>query len=210
WSVYRRALQCNQMIKKLTVTGVIGACVCIYECSTPVVTKHVAGDSVACVDHSSLILWGTAWRSNQKEPERRRSIARQAITNFFTTNFAIAPDSILEQIQGRDPVALSDTEILNFAQTSTHKWRQIVLIRVEELGPLIVIYPSPILWEGGTETRMRIRVLDIAPPALKTDVSLHRRDTGAFVLRGTGSLNHDLEFTLKEVFGEKCESRQIR
>lgn len=197
------------MIKKLTVTGVIGACVCIYECSTPVVTKHVAGDSVACVDHSSLILWGTAWRSNQKEPEKRRSIARQAITDFFSSHFAVAPESILEQIHGRDPLTLSDAEILNFAQTSTRKWKVIVLIRVEELGPLILIYPSPILWEGGTETRMRIRVLNIAPPALKMDASVHRKDTGAFVLRGTGALDQDIALTLKEVFKETCKPGRV-
>lgn len=197
------------MIKKGTLTGVISACVCIYGCSAPVVTKHVAGDTVACVESSSLILWGTAWRSNQKEPEKRRSIARQAITDFFTTNFAIAPDSILEQIQNRDPLTLSDAEIVNFAQTSTRKWKEIVIIRVEELGPLILVYPSPILWEGGTETKMRIRVLNIAPPALKMDASVHRKDTGAFVLRGTGALDQDIALTLKEVFKETCKPGRV-
>lgn len=149
---------------------------------------------------SALILWGTVWRTNQKEKQLREEKASQAISQFFKTRSCYEKTTILRTFDGRDPVALSDIELIDIARSSPDRNDKIVLLRVEELGPLLLFYLSPILWEGGSEAVIRVRVLDVNSGALEHDVDIHRRNTGAFVLRGTTHLEEDLKAALDQLF----------
>jgi hypothetical protein len=59
-----------------------------------------------------------------------------------------------------------------------------------------------ILWEGGTEVVLRFKVLIINTSALETDIAIQCKDSGAFVLKGTKTLEQDLQAELSFVFGE--------
>jgi hypothetical protein len=59
-----------------------------------------------------------------------------------------------------------------------------------------------ILWEGGTEVVLRIKVLNINTSALEMDIAIHWKDSGAFVLKGTKTFEQDLQAELSFVFGE--------
>ncbi|MBL8021201.1 MAG: hypothetical protein JNM27_16145 [Leptospirales bacterium] len=107
---------------------------------------------------------------------------------------------MLDTIGGRPALELSDIEMADEALNQSAN--RVIQIRVEELGPLLIIHPSPILWEGGSETRLRARIIELPSGKLRTDIALHRRDTGAFVLRGAGALDRDLMAGLQEIFGD--------
>lgn len=149
---------------------------------------------------NAIVLWGTAWRMNQKEMQLREQKASQAISQFFGTRSCYAKTTVLRNISGHDPVSLSDIEAIEFVSALPDHYHKIILLRIEELGPLLIFYLSPILWEGGSEAVFRVRILDVNSRSLESDVTMHRRDTGAFVLRGTKHLEDDLEAALGQVF----------
>jgi hypothetical protein len=57
-----------------------------------------------------------------------------------------------------------------------------------------------ILWEGGTDIALRIRLLDVATASLESDLAMHWTKGGAFVLRGTSALEDDLVAALSSAF----------
>ena len=162
--------------------------------SKPPLCQAQSGQEIA------LVLWGTAWRDNQKEPRLREEMASKAIAEFFSGRSCYAKATILRSIAGREAVTLSDVDALKFASTLPEKYSRVIMLRVEELGPLLIFYLSPILWEGGTEVVLRVRVLDTGASALDSDLAIHWKKTGAFVLKGTKSLEQDLQSALAVIF----------
>lgn len=177
----------------------------IFACSVPQTKIHRSGKEFLCgnAEERVLVLWGTAWRLDQKEREDRRQKASQGITDFFAHQKCFSSVEIRPEISGEEPMLLSDTEISRLASTNENAVDTVILIRVEELGPLLIFYLSPILWEGGSEVVVSIRVLDLKTQQLVAHTHVQRRDTGAFILRGTGNLSQDLEKLLEDVFKRK-------
>ena len=176
-------------------------------CAATRVTTHVVGNrpplcQAQATSQTALILWGTAWRENQKEVALREEMASRAITRYFNTSLCFSKVEVLKSAAGREAVGLSDAEALKFVASTGGRYDKVILVRVEELGPLVIIYLSPILWEGGTEVVLRVRVLNVNTSALETDVAVHWKNSGAFVLKGTKTLERDLQAALASVFGE--------
>ncbi|TMG72803.1 MAG: hypothetical protein E6H75_14770 [Betaproteobacteria bacterium] len=173
-------------------------------CATTQFTTHASGfKTPLCrsqAGQSALVLWGTAWRDDQKEAHAREEMASRAISRFFGSSSCYAKVAVLRSAADRDAMTLSDAEALKFAATLPERHAKIVLLRVEELGPFIVIYLSPILWSGGTEVVLRIRVLDAGSGALETDLDARWSYGGAFYLRGARALEQDLQTALGSVF----------
>ena len=176
-------------------------------CATTQVTTHVVGNKHAsckaqATAQTVLILWGTAWRDNQKEVALREKMASQGIAQYFKTSSCFSNVEVLKVAAGREAVGLSDAEALKFAISTGGHYGKVIFVRVEELGPLVIIHPSPILWEGGTEVVLRIRVLNVHSLVLETDIAIHWKNSGAFVLKGTKTLEQDIQAALASVFGE--------
>jgi hypothetical protein len=174
-------------------------------CATTQVTIHVVGNrpplcQAQATSQEALILWGTAWRENQKEVALREEMASRAIAQYFNVSSCYSKVEVLKLAAGREAVGLSDAEALKFALSTGKRYGKVILVRVEELGPLVIIYPSPVLWEGGTEVALRVRMLNAHTSALETDITIHWKDSGAFVLKGTKTLEQDLQAALASVF----------
>lgn len=129
-------------------------------------------------------------------------MAGHAIEAYFKKQSCVSTIQIVKMIEGRRAIEHSDIELLKWARSGPNPVDSLILLRVEELGPLIILYPSPILWEGGSEVSLRVRVLNVRTSSLETDTSIQWKDTGAFVLRGTGPLERNLETVLTSVFGQ--------
>jgi len=147
-----------------------------------------------------LVLWGTAWRSNQKAPARREKIASEAIERFFNSKFAGGPAAVMKTVDGQDVLSMSDSQILKSATVVSGKFQKIVVLRLEELGPTLAFYLSPILWAGSSHVMFRIRVLDAATSSLDSDVAVSWSKGGPFVLRGVKYLEGSLTAALAAVF----------
>ncbi len=181
-------------------------------CALTQTAIHATGETaplcqINTIQDSALVLWGTAWRTNQKEKQLREEKASKAISQFFSSRSCYAKTSVLRTLAGRDPVTLSDIETIKLASVLPDRYNKIILLRIEELGPLLMIYLSPILWEGGSEAVVRVRILDVNSGSLDSDVDIHWRNTGAFVLRGTKHLEEDLKAALTQVFLGQLESK---
>ena len=191
------------------ITALAGLIIC--GCAgTNIVTYAIVRKPPLCqmqsAPESALVLWGPAWRENQKEVALREEIAARAIDQFFTTAPCYSKVEVLKSVAGRSAIELSDAEALKFAVASNGGYDKIIILRVEELGPVVMLHPSPILWEGGTEVVLRIRVLNTKTSSLEADVTSHWKNGGAFILKGTKTLERDMEAVLTSVFIESSRT----
>lgn len=190
----------------MRISALISTLTCLLYCGCAVQTViHSTGQKPPLCQSlepsaSTLVLWGAAWRDNQKNPALREAIASRAITSFFSRSNCFPNATILKAVAGRSAIEISDAESLKFAVDSKNAFSRIVLIRVEELGPYIIIHPSPVLWEGGTEVALRVRVLETKTSSLQTDTTCYWKKGGPFVLRGTKALESDMEAALASIF----------
>jgi len=181
-------------------------CVFIFSgCSAVRVNTHAAGARPplllgSTADKKVLVLWGTAWRSNQKEPARREKIASGAITSFFNSMAGRGSFTVRRSVDGIDALSMSDSQILRSETVVSGKYQKVVVLRVEELGPTLAFYLSPILWAGSSQVVVRIRVLDVAAASLDSDVVLAWEKGGPFVIRGAKYLEGSLSAALASVF----------
>lgn len=190
----------------MRISALISVLACLLCCSCAMQTIiHATGKKPPLcqsleASSSTLVLWGVAWRDNQKNPALREEIASRAITSFFSRSNCLPNATILKTVAGRPAIEMSDADSLKFAIDSKNAFSRIVLIRIEELGPYVIIHPSPVMWEGGTEVALRVRVLETKTSSLQTDTTCYWKKGGPFVLRGTKALDSDMEAALASVF----------
>jgi hypothetical protein len=205
------ALTTNIFAWTTRTLAIVSVIVTLVGCATTRLTTHAVGNKpplcqAQALPEIALVLWGTAWRENQKEVALREGMASRAISQFFNTSLCYSKVNVLKLAAGREAVGLSDAEALRFAASTGVQYEKVILVRVEELGPLLIIYPSPALWEGGTEVVLRVRVLNANTSALEADIAIHWKDSGAFVLKGTKTLEQDLQAALTSVFVGSLQS----
>jgi hypothetical protein len=173
-------------------------------CGSIRISTYAAGvKPPLCSDQTArqtvLVLWGCAWRENQKEVPLREEIASRAIARFFSSSSCYESATIAEP-GGLAALMLTDGEMLQAAQSLPNAIQKVIVLRIEELGPFIRVYLSPILWEGGTDITLQIRLLEVATASLESDLTMHWTNGGPFVLRGRSALEDDLVAALTAVF----------
>lgn len=132
---------------------------------------------------SALVLWGTAWRPNQKDVPQREAAARRGIEAFFARSGCYRHATV-ERVAGvpRVPSALAE---------------RVVLITVRELGPVVKL-GLPMLLEGGTEVVLTLT--EVLPSGRETSWDAHWQNGGPFVVKGVVSLPQDMEAALRACF----------
>ena len=60
----------------------------LSSCASTTLLVHQSGSNnfIKKKKNSVLVLWGTAWRKDQKEPQLREEIASKTIASFFSTS----------------------------------------------------------------------------------------------------------------------------
>lgn len=76
-----------------------------------------------------------------------------------------------------------------------------IVLRIEEFGPNLMIYLSPILWQTQNEVLLRTKILDTRGGSMDADTTSHWFRGGPFTLHGTRSLPQDLQGTLEKLIG---------
>jgi hypothetical protein len=154
----------------------------------------------AIANQKILVLWGAAWRNNQKEKDRREQVAADVITRFFNATSCGASATVQKSIAGREAVTMSDSEILKSDMVISGQFQKVVVIRLEELGPILMFNLSPILWSGATNVSLRIRVLDVATSSMDSDITTDWMKGGPFNIRGAKYYAESLTAALETVF----------
>jgi hypothetical protein len=165
-------------VKRFALT----ACVVLAGCATTQVdiSGTGAGQPLCPAGRpSTLVLWSTQWRADQKDIPERETAAWQGIQQFFIRSSC-------------------KTEIRNSAAipSDATAFGKVVAITVRELGPIVRI-GLPGLIEGGTEVVLDIKITN--PPA---DFHTHWKHGGAFVIKGVKTLEQDMVEALAATFKE--------
>jgi hypothetical protein len=176
-------------------------------CSAVRINTHAVGSKPPLCrgdipNQKTLVLWGAAWRSDQKEKDRREQVASEVIRRFFHNASCCFSATVEKSIAGREAITMSDSEILKSDMVISGGFQKVVVLRLEELGPLLMIYLSPILWEGLTNVSLRIRILDVATSSLESDITIDWKKGGAFNIRGSKYFDESLTAALDSIFGK--------
>jgi hypothetical protein len=144
---------------------------------------------------SALVYWGPQWRTDQKEPERREAAALRGIESFFTDSACVARFDVRRLPGARMADVPSDEALLKLAFAAAPKPDKVLVIVVRELGPILRI-GIPSIVEGGTEVVLELRLLDVPASGAQANVRTHWWNGGTFVIKGVGSLEHDMSAAL--------------
>jgi len=149
-----------------------------------------------------VVYWDTAWRLNQKEVGLREKLLDERINLFFSKSDCFSTIKIARNIGGKSITLCSDSEVVSDARSMGAE--KAIVIRIEEAGPNLMRYLSPILWQTKNEVLLRVRVIDSRSESIESDISSHWYRGGPFMLLGTSSLHKDIDGTLEAIFyGER-------
>lgn len=141
---------------------------------------------------TAVVVWGTKWRSNQKDVAEREAAAHDGLRRFLLDSGCFAASELRRLASSSD----ADVEAAVAAATQAARPDVVVVVVVRELGPIVKLLSSAALVEGGTEV-----VLDIAEHRPKGGsvpraFSVHWQNGGPGVIKGVASLPADMEAAL--------------
>lgn len=171
--------------------------------ATTMQTYRASGDKTICHGNNIgyvAVLPETAWRDDQKEPEKRKLMALEEIKRSFQ-GISCGSISTPGGIRGFSNWSSTpeSTLLKRFAKQGVDT---IILIRIEELTPrLYVTYSLPFLWGGSSEADFRIRALSVKSGAVLADMRVKRFTGGPFNIRPAERARTELNAALKKIIG---------
>lgn len=138
-----------------------------------------------------LVLWRPEWRADQKEPEKREAAAKVGIEDFFRAGRCFSS----VQIERSDAAGIA--AYLQSAGKPVGK-EDYIHITVRELGPVVRVFSSLALLEGGTEVVLEIEILHAAAGDTEK-YRVHWQDGGPWKLKGVKTLAADMTAALTAV-----------
>jgi len=180
----------------VALSTLVGGCV-----STKVETSGVASSTTLCQSPgqglSAIVLWGPIWRPNQKDVPLREEAARQGLEAFLASSGCFAKFHVKRLPGGGSAVVPADQELLSLASTMNPRPDRVVVITVRELGPIVKLFNSLALVEGGTEVVLGLIVIDANTGASLAHIQTHWQNGGALVIKGVSSLPQDMNAALR-------------
>jgi hypothetical protein len=146
---------------------------------------------------SAIVLWGPRWRPDQKDIPLREAAAQRGIERFFASSGCYASAQVLRTIDDRPAIELSAADVRAFAATQPSAPSRAVFITVRELGPIVKLFSSPALVEGGTDVVLDIRSTIPATGESLAEFRAHWQNGGPWVLKGVATLEQDIGSALQ-------------
>lgn len=175
----------------------LASAVLLSACATPSPpnAEHLAAQAPLCTPDVSLgkvvIVPLTRWRTDQKEPQLRGSIAEKAIEAIAPTMSCASETEVL-------PIAPDSQSAERLAEARQAGGKTAVLIRIDELGP-ITILSFPALWSTWSDVKFTLDAVDVASGKTLRSIPHHRQKGGAFEARGLEPLLAEMEQALRDV-----------
>jgi hypothetical protein len=190
----------------------LGLCVALFGCaSTKVDISGAAPKKPVCQtvgeQLSVLVLWGPIWRPNQKEVPLREEAALRGLEKFFSNTGCFTKVDIRRLSGGRSAIVPSDHELLSLASAATPTPDRLLVVAVRELGPIVRLFGSPALVEGGTDVVLELKVFDVRTGESLADFRTHWQNGGAFVIKGVETLPQDMTSALEAALAPATPSR---
>ena len=148
-------------------------------------------------DATAVILWGPRWRPNQKDVPLREAAAQRGIAHFFSSSGCVANATILRTVGDRNAIDLSPAEVRAVIAAEATTPQYVLSITVRELGPIVTLFSSLALVDGGTEVVLEIRALAPATGQSTSAFTAHWQNGGRWVLKGVATLEYDIACALQ-------------
>ena len=180
----------------------LGLCIGLAGCaSTKVETSGAVAKQPLCQASgeqlSGLVLWGPAWRADQKDVALREAAAQRGLEQFFAQSGCFSKVDVRRLAGDSSVIAPSDAQVLALAAASTLTPDRALVVKVRELGPVVRVLSSPALVEGGTEVVLEVRALNVRTGEPLANHRTHWRNGGAFVIKGVQTLEQDMGAALQ-------------
>ena len=147
---------------------------------------------------SALVFWGPKWRPDQKAVPRRESAAQRGIEQFFSTSECFAKVRVIRKVGDRESIELPPAEVPGLAATYASAPVHVLFITVRELGPIVKLFSSLALVEGGTDVVLEIRAVSPSTGQITADFTAHWQNGGPWVIKGVSTLEQDIASALQE------------
>lgn len=147
---------------------------------------------------SALVFWGPKWRPDQKNVPLREAAAQRGIERFFSTSKCFAQVRVIRKIGDRESIDLPPAEIPALAGAYGFTPNQLLFITVRELGPIVKLFSSLALVEGGTDVVLEIRAVSPSTGQTMTNFTAHWQNGGPWAIKGVATLEQDMASALQE------------
>ena len=147
---------------------------------------------------SALVFWGPKWRPDQKEVPLREAAAQRGIEQFFSTSECFAKVRVIRKVGDRESIELPPAEVPGLAATYASAPVHVLFITVRELGPIVKLFSSLALVEGGTDVVLEIRAVSPSTGQTTADFTAHWQNGGPWVIKGVSTLEQDIASALQE------------
>ncbi|MEW5838185.1 MAG: hypothetical protein AB1717_05065 [Pseudomonadota bacterium] len=157
-------------------------------CSTTVATLNPSPQKPVCERESSaLVIWETQWRQNQKDIAEREFAAETGLRQFLVQSGCFAHSELRR-------INMNDLEPL---KGSVDTFDKVISITVREIGPIVMLFSTDGMIEGGTEVVLNITEYALPDFNSKRQFSVNWFSGGAFVIKGVESLPNDMQEALR-------------
>lgn len=140
---------------------------------------------------TALVLWAPDWRPDQKDAAQREEAAETGINNFLAQSGCFARSEL------RRLPDLSQPSVAAQAVLGASQFTRIVGIGVRELGPVVKLFSSAALVEGGTEVVLQVSEYAVPGVTRSREFTVHWRNGGPGVVKGVASLPADMQAALQ-------------
>jgi len=181
----------------------LATCFLLPACSTTSIKQYATGDQPPLCNkeipaEKLVVYWGLAWRDDQKEVVKRSAVVEEYIEEFFRSNKCFVVLEISKNVDGKNALLVTDNKIIGRAASKGAD--RAYVIRVEEFGPNLMLYLSPILWQTQNEVLLRLRSINVGTGSVEADITTHWFRGGPFTVHGARSLPIDLRGALNSIF----------
>jgi hypothetical protein len=145
---------------------------------------------------SALVFWGSKWRPDQKNVPRREAFAQRGIEQFFSTSGCFAKFKVIRKVGDRESIDFPPAEVPGLAATYGSDPSHVLFNTVHELGPIVKLFSSLALVEGGTDVVLEIRAVSPATGQITADFTAHWQNGGSWVIKGVSTLEQDMASAL--------------
>ncbi len=175
----------SQSISTVCIASLLGGCA-----STIITLQPSPQPPVCSTTTSALVLWSTQWRPDQKDVLAREDAAATGLKRFFTQSGCFA-NVELQRVTNMTPPSIRKQ-----LSGASHTYSKVVGIKVKELGPIVKLLASAVLFEGGTQVVLHVSEYSGESGAALREFSVHWQNGGAGVIKGVESLPDDMQSAL--------------
>ena len=147
---------------------------------------------------SALVFWGPKWRPDQKDAPLREAAAQRGIEQFFSTSECFAKVRVIRKVGDRESIDLTPAEVPALVAADQGVPRHVLFIAVRELGPIVKLFSSLALVEGGTDVVLEIRAVSPSTGQITANFTAHWQNGVPWVIKGVATLEKDIASALQE------------